>query len=88
MNRKYFIEKEISKLKRNKYVLRVSKSSITYSMEFKEVFIKGYLEGTLPRIIFEKYGFDIEVLGYKRIEQATARWKKIKWKWYFRSQRW
>lgn len=78
MNRKYFIEKEISKLKRNKYVLRVSKSSITYSMEFKEVFIKGYLEGTLPRIIFEKYGFDIEVLGYKRIEQATARWKKIK----------
>ncbi len=76
MNRKYFIEKEISKLKRNKYVLRVSKSSITYSMEFKEVFIKEYLEGTLPRIIFEKYGFDIEVLGYKRIEQAAARWKK------------
>ncbi len=76
MNRKYFTEKEINQLKKNKYILRVSKSSITYSIEFKEVFIKGHLEGTLPRIIFEKYGFDIEIIGYKRIEQSAARWKK------------
>lgn len=76
MNRKYFTKNEIKKLKKNKYVLRVSKASITYSTEFREMFIKEYLEGNLPRIIFEKYGFDIEILGYKRIEQAAARWKK------------
>ncbi len=76
MNRKRFTEKQIKSLTKNKYVLRVSKSSITYSTEFKELFIKDYLDGSLPRVIFDKYGFAIEVLGYKRIEQAAARWKR------------
>lgn len=53
MANKYFTEKEINILKKNKNVLKVSKSSITYTDEFKEVFTKEYLKGDLPRYIFQ-----------------------------------
>ena len=29
-----------------------------------------------PRQIFEEYGFDVEILGMKRVEQASSRWRK------------
>jgi len=76
MSRSYFNENQVKILKKNKYVLKVSNASITYSDEFKKLFIEEYLEGKLPRIIFEKNGFDSEMLGTKRIQTAANRWKK------------
>ncbi|WP_425547709.1 IS3 family transposase [Asaccharospora irregularis] len=76
MSKVLFTEQQIHKLSKNKNVLRVSSKSITYSGEFKKLFISEILKGKLPRIIFEENGFDVEVMGMSRIEQAADRWKK------------
>lgn len=70
-----FSESDITELGKNKYVQRVSEKAITYSDAFKRLFIEDYLAGKLPREIFEACGFDIEMIGVKRVETSTARWK-------------
>uniref|UniRef100_UPI00384E4AF3 HTH domain-containing protein n=1 Tax=Clostridium algoriphilum TaxID=198347 RepID=UPI00384E4AF3 len=57
-------------LENNKNVLRVSELPITYSYEFKILFINEHIAGKLPRQIFEENGFDINILGLKRIKEA------------------
>lgn len=41
------------------------------------MFIDEYIAGKLPRDIFIKNGFDIEMIGMKRVEQSADRWKKL-----------
>lgn len=76
MSNKTFTPKEIQQLKMNPNVKQVSKLAITYSDEFKNIFMDKYFNGKLPREIFKEHGFDEEVVGIKRIEQAACRWKK------------
>ena len=76
MSKKIFTEKQIKTLSKNKNVSKISSKSIVYALEFKEKFIKEYSKGKLPRIIFQENGFDVEVLGIKRIEQSAQRWKR------------
>jgi transposase len=76
VSKKLFTESELNKLSKNKNVLRVSSKSITYSDDFKKIFMSESLKGKLPRIIFEENGFDVEIIGRSRIEQAADRWKK------------
>ena len=76
MSKNCFNDKQIKLLNKNKHVLRVSNVAITYSDEFKKIFIEEYLDGNLPRAIFEKYEFDVDIIGIKRIEAATGRWKR------------
>jgi putative transposase len=76
MSKKCFTESERKHLTTNKYVLRVSDKAITYADEFKRIFIDRYLEGKTPRAIFEENGFDVTILGMKRVEQCADRWKK------------
>lgn len=76
MSKKLFSEKEISQLSKNKNIVTVSNKSITYTFEFKKHFIEEYHLKKLPRIIFEEAGFDVEVLGKKRIQTASNRWRK------------
>ena len=76
MSKITFNEKEIKILSKNKYVKKVSSKSITYSIGFKEKFIEEYYKGKLPRLIFEECGFDIDLIGLKRVEQSAHRWKK------------
>jgi len=73
---KLFNESDINILSQNPNVLRLSTKSITYTDEFKAFFIKEYLLCNSPTRIFEKAGFDKDMLGYKRIERAATRWKK------------
>lgn len=68
MSKKIFNQKEIKILSKNINVIKISEKSITYSTEFKENFIEEYSNGKLPRIIFKKNGFDIEMIGIKRVE--------------------
>ncbi|MBZ4683317.1 MAG: transposase [Fusobacteriaceae bacterium] len=75
MAKNYFNDQQVNILSKNKYVLKVSNSSITYSEEFKRLFIQEYFAGALPRFIFEKYGFDSEIIGKRRIESSAYRWK-------------
>lgn len=76
MSKKTFSEKEINELSKNKYVKRVSQKGITYTNEFKLHFIAEYEMGKTPRQIFQDAGFDIQVIGIKRIECARDRWRK------------
>lgn len=74
MSKITFDKETIEVLKKNPSVVKVSEKSITYSDDFKRLFIDEYLKGKTPKSIFEEAGFDISVLGTKRYEQAAARW--------------
>lgn len=75
MSKKLFTEKEIEKLCKNPYVKTVSRKSITYTDEFKEIFIGQFGKGKFPREIFEECGFDIEIIGIERVNASARRWK-------------
>lgn len=77
MSNKIFTDLEIKTLSKNKYVKNVSLKSITYTDEFKRHFIVENNAGKFPREIFEECGFDIKILGMKRIESSGKRWREI-----------
>ncbi|OLS33540.1 HTH domain-containing protein, partial [Bacillus sp. MRMR6] len=66
MSKKVLAEKEIKLLSNNPYVKSVSPKGVTYTDEFKNIFISENEKGKLPRQIFEECGFDIDVLGIDR----------------------
>ncbi|MFT9599443.1 IS3 family transposase [Mesobacillus sp.] len=76
MSKLTFSSKEINTLQKNPNVQRISERSITYTAEFKNRFIDEYQTGKLPRRIFEENGFNVDVIGMKRVEQSAHRWKK------------
>lgn len=76
MGRGKLTEKEIEILKKNPFVVSVNGNRIIYSTEFKQMFMKAYKKGTGPTEIFRNAGFDVKILGSKRIERAAARWKE------------
>jgi transposase InsO family protein len=76
MSKITFSTREITALQNNLNVKRVSERAITYTDTFKNRFMDEYLRGKLPRQIFIENGFDVDVLGMKRIEQSAYRWKK------------
>lgn len=75
MSKHLFTEKEIKLLSTNLYVKSVSLKVITYSDEFKRIFIAEYEKGKLPRNIFEEYGFNIDIIGINRVESSSKRWR-------------
>lgn len=77
MSKLLFTDKEVNKLKKNKYVKSVSNKSITYTDEFKEKVVfetENYKK--FPRQVFEECGFDIDMIGIKRTENAAYKWRK------------
>lgn len=76
MSKKRFTEEEREQMSKNRYVRNVSDKVITYKDEFKQLFIDAYMTGKTPRAIFEANGFDIDIIGIKRVEQCADRWKK------------
>ena len=77
MGPKYFSDIEVIILNNNKYVKKATNKYISYTDEFKEHFMNEYNSGKLPRKIMEDGGFDVEVLGMKRVEQCAARFKRF-----------
>ena len=76
MGRGNFTKAEMETLLRNPYVADLNEKSISYSTEFKFLFMDEYIKGKRPTQIFRDAGFDIRILGSKRIERACARWKE------------
>ncbi len=76
MGIKYFTEEEIEYLSSNIYVEFVNEKQITYTIEFKQFFVREYMNGKGPTLIFESVGLYKRILGAKRIEKATSRWMK------------
>lgn len=75
MSTKLFTNEEIKILSQNRYVKKVSSKGITYSDEFKRLFISENENGKFPRQIFTECGFDINVLGMERVSSSAKRWR-------------
>ena len=77
MGRGKLTEREKSLLCESPYVSCVCENRIIFTDEFKRHFIEAYIkENKGPTQIFREAGFDVAVLGTKRIERAAARWKE------------
>ncbi|KKK33041.1 tranposase [Mesobacillus campisalis] len=76
MSKKIFTKKEIEILSKNPYVKSVSPKGITYTDEFKELFIAQNEKGKFPSEIFRDCGFDPEIVGKRRIDSASKRWRE------------
>lgn len=76
MGKGNFTPEEIQLLKGNPNVRGVSDRRITYTKAFKVHFVNEYGIGKSPTQIFREAGFDVKVLGHKRIERASANWKE------------
>ena len=75
MSKKLFTKEEIEILDNNIFVKKISAKGITYSDEFKKLFIAENEKGKLPRQIFEECGFDIDIIGMNRIKASANRWR-------------
>ena len=76
MNQKNFTEKEMNELRKHPYIQSVTSTLITYTDEFKRIFIAEDRDGKLPREIFRDHGFDVDLLGGSRIRKAAYRLRK------------
>lgn len=76
MSKREFTEKEIKKLGNNPYVKSVTSKGITYTEEFKLKLVTEYENGKQPRQIFEEAGFDVAIIGIKRVVSASSRWRE------------
>ncbi len=67
MSRKLFTEEQQQLLRQNPHVYSVTGTRLQLTKEFKEVFLSLYNEGKSPREILVSHGFDIDVIGERRI---------------------
>lgn len=75
MTKNFLTPNQQNELKKNPYVKAVSKKAITYTDEFRRLFISENEAGKLPRQIFEEAGFDIEMIGMIRVQKSATRWR-------------
>jgi hypothetical protein len=75
LSNKLFTKEEVEILSKNKNVKNVSIKGITYTDEFKRIFIIENEKGKFPREIFEEHDFDIDIVGMKRVESSGKRWR-------------
>lgn len=76
MGKHYFTDKEVEVLKENKYVRKVSNKAITYTDDFKTHVVTELNFDKSVKEIFIEAGFDINVIGDRRIYSSSSRWKK------------
>ncbi len=76
MSNKLFTEKEIQALSKNPYVKAVSAKGITYTDEFKRIFIVENEKGEFPTKIFEACGFALDMIGLERVRSSGKRWRR------------
>ncbi|NCC17262.1 MAG: hypothetical protein EOM28_13235 [Clostridia bacterium] len=67
-NRKVFTEEEMHMLASNPYTLRITETTIRYTLAFKEEFMRRYKDGYSPKQIMLDLGYDVNILGMRRVE--------------------
>ena len=77
MSSRVFTQNEIAALKMHPFVKSVTERKIFYKDEFKRRFIQEDLLHKKIGKIFHDAGFDVKMLGAKRIERAAARWREL-----------
>jgi hypothetical protein len=73
MSKKLFSEEEIEILNKNEYVKNVTTKGITYTDEFRMLFIDKNSNGMSTMKIFEECGFNVDILGVGRIKSIAKR---------------
>lgn len=76
MSVKEFTDEEVAILKINPYVKKVTNKGITYTSEFKRIFVTECEKGKKSLTIFKENGFDPKILGTDRCYSARKRWLK------------
>ncbi len=76
MGNSIFTSEEINIIKQNPYVVSVSSSKISYSLAFKKFALEQSQKGLTSPQIFQKAGFDPEMLGRPRMYAALKHFKK------------
>jgi len=66
--RKHFSAQEIEIMLDSPYVAYVSRTTISFTIAFKEMFWQRYCDGITPVKIFEDAGLDVSVIGKGRID--------------------
>lgn len=74
---KNFTEEEIAELSVNLYVKKVSKTTITYTQEFRELFVAEYEKGKTPSQILRENGFDPKAFGKERIHSMSRNFRNM-----------
>lgn len=68
-----FSDEEVTLLRQNPYTLKVNNKSISFTKEFKDLFIAEYSAGLTTSQILRKYGYDPKVIGYRRSQGISHR---------------
>ena len=76
MEKRKFKPEEIMLLEQSPWIEYVYSDKIIWKEEFKQHFIKEYIDGKGPTQIFKEAGFSKELLGSKRIDRAAANWRE------------
>jgi len=71
-----FSPETIEKLRNNKYVIKVSESSVQFTPEFKTIIERESHQGKPQKQILSDLGIEPESLGSERIRSLFARAKK------------
>ncbi len=67
MSKTRFTQEQQQLLRQTPYVYSVTDARMTLTKEFKKLFITAYEAGEPPRKILEDHGFDISIIGERRI---------------------
>lgn len=70
MEKQKFSQEQICLLKENPYTKSVSPSQIRFTDQFKDEFWQACLEGKTPQEIFQNMGYDVQLIGEKRIQNT------------------
>ena len=73
MSMKNFTEDEKKELRRNPYIKNVGDRVITYTKEFKELYLKERENGKRTTEIFKNAGFDTKLIGRNRMDNFGKR---------------
>ncbi len=76
MELKRFTDEEMAILRSNPYTYKVTQCQISFTTEFKELFLKHYNEGMATKDIMLSFGYDPEILGDNRINGIRMHIKK------------
>ncbi len=77
MSKRNLTKEQVEALLKNDHVIKCSNKAITYNKEFKVLAIKQYNEeGLTSKEIFERAGFDLNVIGKDNPKGLLRDWNK------------
>ncbi len=77
MSKILFTDSQVKKLSKNKWIKKITNTTITYTDEFKYKLVKECEDyKKFPQDIFKECGIDPEIVGERRYSNAANRWRK------------